>query len=103
MSILFTVRNRKDLFGFLGSSVSGERFTLSPNYSSCSKSRYFYRSWSKSITAWRSGNHNIDPTSGGLVAAPIVFDDNLILAPIIHGDLFPIVSVLSTNRNNHED
>jgi hypothetical protein len=39
-----------------------------------------------------------DATSGGLEAAPIVFDDQVIQAPLLHGELFPLVSVKPLDR-----
>lgn len=39
-----------------------------------------------------------DATSGGLEAAPIVFDDAVILTPILHGELFPDVNVVNITR-----
>ena len=39
-----------------------------------------------------------DATSGGLEAAPIVFDDDVIQTPLLHGELFPLVSRVTINR-----
>lgn len=39
-----------------------------------------------------------DSTSGGLEAAPIVFDDAVILTPVLHGELFPLVNVVPISR-----
>ena len=39
-----------------------------------------------------------DSTSGGLEAAPIVFDDAVILTPVLHGELFPLVNVVNISR-----
>lgn len=39
-----------------------------------------------------------DTVSGGLEAAPIVFDDALILFPLLHGEIFPLVSVVNLTR-----
>lgn len=39
-----------------------------------------------------------DATSGGLEAAPIVFDDNVIQTPLLHGELFPLVNVVPLER-----
>lgn len=39
-----------------------------------------------------------DSTSGGLEAAPIVFDDNVIQTPLLHGELFPLVNVVPLDR-----
>ena len=39
-----------------------------------------------------------DSTSGGLEAAPIVFDDAVITTPVLHGELFPLVSVTNLSR-----
>ena len=39
-----------------------------------------------------------DSTSGGLEAAPIVFDDAVILTPILYGELFPDVNVVNITR-----
>ena len=39
-----------------------------------------------------------DSTSGGTEAAPIVFDDQVIQAPLLHGELFPMVNVVPLDR-----
>ncbi len=39
-----------------------------------------------------------DATSGGLEAAPIVFDDDVIQTPLLHGELYPLVSVRPIDR-----
>lgn len=39
-----------------------------------------------------------DAVSGGLEAAPIVFDDQVIQAPLLHGELFPLVNVVPLDR-----
>ena len=39
-----------------------------------------------------------DSTSGGLEAAPIVFDDAVILTPVLHGELFPLVNTVPIAR-----
>ena len=39
-----------------------------------------------------------DSTSGGLEAAPIVFDDQVIQAPLLHGELFPLVNQIPLDR-----
>ncbi|KKL24808.1 hypothetical protein LCGC14_2411620, partial [marine sediment metagenome] len=39
-----------------------------------------------------------DSTSGGLEAAPIVFDDQVIQTPLLHGELYPLVSVKPIDR-----
>jgi len=39
-----------------------------------------------------------DSTSGGTEAAPIVFDDAVILTPVLHGELFPLVNVVPIAR-----
>ena len=39
-----------------------------------------------------------DSTSGGLEAAPVVFDDAVILTPVLHGELFPLVNVVPISR-----
>lgn len=39
-----------------------------------------------------------DAASGGLEAAPIVFDDMVIQTPLLHGELFPKVSVYPLDR-----
>ena len=39
-----------------------------------------------------------DATSGGLEAAPIVFDDAVIQAPLLHGELFPLVNTIPLDR-----
>ena len=39
-----------------------------------------------------------DATSGGLEAAPIVFDDMVIQAPLLTGELFPLVNVVPLDR-----
>tara|TARA_R110000824_G_scaffold120382_5_gene275671 strand:- start:11430 stop:13064 length:1635 start_codon:yes stop_codon:yes gene_type:complete len=39
-----------------------------------------------------------DSTSGGLEAAPIAFDDAVILTPLLHGELFPLVNVINISR-----
>ena len=39
-----------------------------------------------------------DATSGGLEAAPIAFDDAVILTPLLHGELFPLVNTINISR-----
>lgn len=39
-----------------------------------------------------------DATSGGLEAAPIVFDDMVIQAPLLSGELYPLVNVVPLDR-----
>jgi HK97 family phage major capsid protein len=39
-----------------------------------------------------------DATSGGLEAAPIVFDDQVIQTPLLHGELFPLVNQIPIER-----
>jgi len=39
-----------------------------------------------------------DPVSGGLEAAPIVFDDMVISAPLLTGELFPLVNTVPIDR-----
>ncbi len=39
-----------------------------------------------------------DATSGGIEAAPIVFDDQVIQAPLLHGELFPLVNTVPLDR-----
>jgi HK97 family phage major capsid protein len=39
-----------------------------------------------------------DATSGGTEAAPIVFDDMVIQAPLLHGELFPLVNTVPLDR-----
>ncbi len=39
-----------------------------------------------------------DATSGGLEAAPIVFDDQVIEAPLLFGELFPLVNTVPIDR-----
>lgn len=39
-----------------------------------------------------------DSTSGGLEAAPIVFDDDLIRTPILYGEIYPLVTVINLTR-----
>jgi HK97 family phage major capsid protein len=39
-----------------------------------------------------------DATSGGLEAAPIVFDDLVIQAPLLNGELFPLVNTIPLDR-----
>jgi len=39
-----------------------------------------------------------DSTSGGLEVAPIVFDDAIILTPVLHGELFPLVNTINISR-----
>jgi len=39
-----------------------------------------------------------DVTSGGLEAVPIVFDDDVISAPLLNGELFPFVKVVPLER-----
>ena len=39
-----------------------------------------------------------DTTSGGLEAAPIVFDDRIIEAPLLNGELYPLVTVIPLAR-----
>jgi HK97 family phage major capsid protein len=39
-----------------------------------------------------------DTSSGGLYAAPIVFDDAVILTPVLFGELFPYVNLINITR-----
>lgn len=39
-----------------------------------------------------------DSTSGGLEAVPIVFDDAVILTPILYGEIFPLVNLVNISR-----
>jgi hypothetical protein len=39
-----------------------------------------------------------DGSSGGLEAAPIVFDDQVIQTPLLHGELYPLVNVVPLDR-----
>ena len=39
-----------------------------------------------------------DATSGGLEAAPIVFDDRVIETPLLYGELFPLVNTITLDR-----
>ena len=39
-----------------------------------------------------------DATSGGLEAAPIVFDDQVIQTPLLHGELYPLVNTVPLDR-----
>lgn len=39
-----------------------------------------------------------DATSGGIEAAPIVFDDMVIETPLLYGELFPLVNVVPIDR-----
>lgn len=39
-----------------------------------------------------------DTTSGGLEAAPIVFDDDVIQAPLLYGELYPLVNEVPIDR-----
>lgn len=39
-----------------------------------------------------------DATSGGIEAAPIVFDDRVISAPLLHGEFYPLVNVIPLDR-----
>lgn len=39
-----------------------------------------------------------DSTSGGLEAAPIVFDDQIIQTPLLNGELFPLVNSIPLDR-----
>jgi len=39
-----------------------------------------------------------DSTSGGLEAAPIVFDDMVITTPLLHGELYPLVNTVPLAR-----
>jgi HK97 family phage major capsid protein len=39
-----------------------------------------------------------DATSGGIEAAPIVFDDQIIQTPLLNGELFPLVNVVPLER-----
>ncbi len=39
-----------------------------------------------------------DAASGGLEAAPIVFDDQVISTPLLHGELFPLVNTIPIDR-----
>ncbi len=57
----------------------------------------------KGYRSRESGNVGIktlidDATSGGLEAAPIVFDDQIIQAPLLHGELFPLVNTVPLDR-----
>ncbi len=39
-----------------------------------------------------------DSVSGGLEAAPIVFDDALILTPLLYGEIYPLINVVNLTR-----
>lgn len=39
-----------------------------------------------------------DATSGGIEAAPIVFDDMVIQTPLLHGELYPLVNTVPLDR-----
>ena len=39
-----------------------------------------------------------DAVSGGIIAAPIVFDDDVIQTPLLHGELFPLVRQVPLDR-----
>lgn len=39
-----------------------------------------------------------DSTSGGIEAAPIAFDDAIVLIPVLYGELFPLVNVVNVAR-----
>jgi HK97 family phage major capsid protein len=39
-----------------------------------------------------------DGTSGGIEAAPIAFDDAIVLIPVLYGELFPFVNVVNVSR-----
>jgi HK97 family phage major capsid protein len=39
-----------------------------------------------------------DATSGGIEAAPVVFDDNVIQTPLLYGELFPLVNQIPLDR-----
>lgn len=39
-----------------------------------------------------------DSTSGGIEITPVVFDDALILTPVLYGELFPFVDVVTVTR-----
>lgn len=39
-----------------------------------------------------------DGTSGGLEIAPIFFDDNVIMTPLLNGEVFPLVNVVNITR-----
>lgn len=39
-----------------------------------------------------------DATSGGLEIAPIFFDDQIILTPLLYGELFPLVNMVNITR-----
>lgn len=38
-----------------------------------------------------------DTASGGLEAAPVIFDDAVILTPVLYGELYPLVNVIPIN------
>ena len=50
------------------------------------------------LTDGEKANLIDDVTSGGLEAAPIVFDDMVIEAPLLYGELFPMVNKVSLDR-----
>lgn len=39
-----------------------------------------------------------DSTSGGITAAPLVFDDAVILTPVLFGEIYPLVNVVNITR-----
>lgn len=43
-----------------------------------------------------------DSTSGGLEAVPIEFDQNVILTPLLNGELFPLVDTMTVSRRRQE-
>jgi HK97 family phage major capsid protein len=50
------------------------------------------------LTDWQQKALIDDSTSGGLEAAPIVFDDMVILTPLLFGEFFPAVNVVPLTR-----
>ena len=55
---------------------------------------------SRTVKGYRGGVKTLidDATSGGLEAAPIVFDDMVIQTPLLNGELFPLVTTVPLDR-----
>lgn len=52
----------------------------------------------RKLTEWQVKALLDDSISGGIEAAPIAFDDSIILIPVLYGELFPFVNVVNVAR-----
>lgn len=82
--------HEKDLFCYM---VENEQWDDSQDKKLASTKGYRNRQGGSGLKALID-----DSTSGGLEAAPIVFDDNVIETPLLYGELFPRVNQVPLDR-----